>query len=192
MPHKLHHVLILLRSLLRDSVTSDLVFGDGLHGKRVASSAYDTSIFSNPNHISWVCNMKSKGPSTLPCGTPKITFLYSLNWPSTTTLCSLFDKNSVRMLRKGSPTPNCLSLNRRASWFTRSKAAVKSRPTMHTSQPLSNAFWTKLVMVRRASQVPRPLQKPNCKFGKKFLFSAKLFRCLANKGSKTLDKTGWL
>ena len=50
MPHKLHYVLILLRPLLRDSVTSDLIFGDGIRAKRVASSAYDTSIFSNPNH----------------------------------------------------------------------------------------------------------------------------------------------
>ena len=75
MPHKLHHVLILLRSLLRNSVTSDLIFGDGIRATRVASSAYDTSIFSNPNHISWAYNMKSKGPSTLPCGTPEITFL---------------------------------------------------------------------------------------------------------------------
>ena len=74
MPHKLHYVLI----LLRDSATSDLIFGDGIRAKRVASSAYDTSIFSNPNHISWVYNMKSKGPNALPCGTPEITFLYSL------------------------------------------------------------------------------------------------------------------
>ena len=79
MPHKLQHVQILLRSLLRDSVTSDLIFGDGIRAKRVASSAYDTRIFSNPNYISWVYNMKSNGPSTLPCGTPEITFLYSLN-----------------------------------------------------------------------------------------------------------------
>ena len=75
MPHKLHHVLIVLRPLLRDLVTSDVIFGDGTLAKRVASSAYDTSIFSNPNHISWVYNMKSKGPRTLPCGTPEITFL---------------------------------------------------------------------------------------------------------------------
>ena len=34
MPHKLRHVLILLRSLLRDSVTSDLIFGDGMCAKK--------------------------------------------------------------------------------------------------------------------------------------------------------------
>ena len=78
MPHKLHHVLILLRSLLRDSVTSDLIFGDGIRAKGVASSAYDASIFSKPNHISWVYNMKSKGPSTLFCGTPEIILLFTL------------------------------------------------------------------------------------------------------------------
>ena len=66
MPHKLHHVLILLRSLLRDSVTSDLIFGGGIRAERVASSAYGTSIFFNPNHISWAYSMKSKGPSTFP------------------------------------------------------------------------------------------------------------------------------
>ena len=104
-------------------------------------------------------------------------------------LQSIWKKNSVRILRKGSPTPNCLSLNMRALWFTWSKAALKSRPTMSTSQPQSNTFWTKLVMVRRASQVPRHLQKSNCRCGKRFFFSAKLFRHFANKCSKTLDKT---
>ena len=79
MPHKLRHVLILLRSLLRDSATSDLIFGDGIRTKRVASSTYDTSIFSNPDHILWVYNTKIKGPSTLPRGMPEITFLCSLN-----------------------------------------------------------------------------------------------------------------
>ena len=54
MPHKLHHVLILLRSLIRDSATSDLIFGNGIRAKRVASSSYDTGIFFNQNHISWV------------------------------------------------------------------------------------------------------------------------------------------
>ena len=76
MPHKLHHVLVILRSLLKDSVTSDLIFGDGICAKRVAlSSSYDTSTFSNPSYISWEYNMKSKGPSMLPCGTPELTFL---------------------------------------------------------------------------------------------------------------------
>ena len=43
MPHKLHRVIILLRSLLWDSVMPDFIFGDGIHTKRVVSSAYDTS-----------------------------------------------------------------------------------------------------------------------------------------------------
>ena len=85
-PHELNHVLILLRSLLRDSVTSDLIFGYGKLAKRVASSVYDTIIFSSLNHISWVYNMKNKGPRTLPCGTPEKTLLHSLDWPSTTTV----------------------------------------------------------------------------------------------------------
>ena len=134
--------------------------------------------------------MKSKEQSTVPCGTPEITFLYSLNWPSTTTVCSLFDKISVRILNKGPPTLNCLNLNVRALWITRLKAALKSRPTKPTSQLQSNAFWTKLVLVRRASQVPRPLQEPYCKFGMKIFFSAKVFKCFAKNRSKTLDKTG--
>ena len=31
---------------------------------------------------------KNKGPNALPCGTPKMKFLYSLHWSSTTTFCS--------------------------------------------------------------------------------------------------------
>ena len=53
----------------------------------MASPVY-MSIFSNQNHISWVYNMKNKGSSTLPHSTPKIIFLYSLDCPSTITLCS--------------------------------------------------------------------------------------------------------
>ena len=72
----MHHVLILIRSLLKDSVTSDLIFEDGIQAKREASSVYDTSIFSSPNQISWIYNMKSKGPSALSCDAPEISLLY--------------------------------------------------------------------------------------------------------------------
>ena len=41
MPH--NYTMYLLRSLLRNSVISDLIFGDGICAKRVALSAYDTS-----------------------------------------------------------------------------------------------------------------------------------------------------
>ena len=51
---------------------------------------------------------------------------------------------------------------------------------MHTSYQMFSAFWAKLVIVRRASQAPRPLQEPHCNFRKRLFFSLRVFRCLTN------------
>ena len=51
MSHKVHHALILLKSLLWDSVISDLIFENGIQIKRVESSAYDTSISSRESNL---------------------------------------------------------------------------------------------------------------------------------------------
>ena len=78
MLHKVHHALI-LRLYKGVPFRTDLMFGDGIRGQIVASSADKSSIFSNTNHIPQMWSMKSKGRYTLPCGTPKITFLCSVD-----------------------------------------------------------------------------------------------------------------
>ena len=62
-------------------------------------------------------------------------------------------------------------------------AVQKLMPTTCNSQPESNAFWTKLVMVRRSSQALRPLWKPNCIFGRGCSSQQRYLCCLHNDGA---------
>ena len=74
---------------------SALTFADGIRAKRgVSSLANDTSIFISTNQISWEYKMKSKGSSTLPCGTIEITLIDSLH----VTLRSLGKKNNFNKI----------------------------------------------------------------------------------------------
>ena len=88
------------------------------------------------------------------------------------------------------PIPICLSLKIMVSWLTLSKAALKSSPIIHIPQPVSNDFCTAISTVKWASQVPGPLQTPNCKLGKRSLVSTNVLRHLAKRHSKVFDKTG--
>ena len=65
-----------------------------------------------------------------------------------------------------------------------SKALLKSRLTKCTSQPVKCLF-NKIGNNENGFTASELLSKPNCQFGKRFFFSAKVLRYFANKCSKT-------
>ena len=72
---------------------------------------------------------KSKGPSTVPWGTPESTGAGEDFAPSTSTVCSRLVRKERIHRRSGPPMPTAESFDKRISWSTLSNAFEKSRRT---------------------------------------------------------------
>ena len=77
--------------------------------------------------MSLMCSKKSIGPRTEPCGTPDVASVMSDRAPLTETRCLRFDRKDMIQLCVLPVIPYEVSLDRRCSCGTLSKALAKSR-----------------------------------------------------------------
>ena len=91
---------------------------------------------SSANNLTWevtrlgkslICIKNSRGPKTVPWGTPEITFVGRDLEPSTTTVCSLVFKKAAVQSNKGPCMPRNSNFPNRRSCGTVSKAWEKSK-----------------------------------------------------------------
>ena len=91
---------------------------------------------SSANNLTWevttlgkslICIKNSRGPKTVPWGTPEITFEGRDLEPSTTTICSLVFKKAAVQSNKGPCMPRNSNFPNRRSCGTVSKALEKSK-----------------------------------------------------------------
>ena len=142
--------------------------GEGPDAKRVASVAKAASLFPIPNYMS----LNRRTNSTVLRNTRDY-ILITTTMPINHPLFSSCQKLHYRV-KKSSINAHHPKFEDKGLMVDKIK---KSSPIICTSQTVSRDFCTTLVIVKRASQVPRPSGKPNCKLGKRSLVSAYALRC---------------
>ena len=104
--------------------------------------------------------INNMGPNMLPCGTPLVILLHADLESLILTKCVLQDKKSLIHFNRLPVMPYLLSLKRRRSWGTESKAFLKSMYAMSIGAPESRLFCQSLRVTRSWELVERPGTNP--------------------------------
>ena len=104
---------------------------------------------------SFMKHKNSKGPRTVPWGTPEST-LWALEWqPSIITLCVLADRKDLIQVRSSPCMPSSSNFRRRRRWGTVSNALLKSNTATSTCSLRS-------ILVRRSWVVSKSWDSHEC------------------------------
>ena len=154
--HRSHHILTLLRSWFRDSVTATLS-PIGWHNSYQSGVVSITIklVFHFGRKPSWCTGGTTADPKHSSDNTPDTTLTILLRHPSTMIYCDQLYRNCQNRQHRTSNSHRA-ELVEDLWWLTVSKVTLKSIWTTLASSPVSKAICKVCDNYRRASQVPRP------------------------------------